>query len=109
MVQSTRLISMAAAALLALAAAPAAAQQQPESRVPADSVSDVGSFEQVPYRLEPQVTLRAEDKMALRKLEDKHIGELRGLEDRFEKDLRTLRARQQAERDAMLKSFAARR
>jgi hypothetical protein len=107
--QGTRLIGMAAAALLALAAAPAAAQQQPESRVPADGVSDVGAFEQVPYRLEPQMALRAEDRMALRKLEDKHIGELRGLEDRYEKDLRSLRAKQQAERDAMLKSFAARR
>ncbi len=92
---------------LALAAAPAAAQQA--STVPQDGISDVGSFEQVPYRLEPQLNLRAEDKMALRKLEDKHIGELRTFEDRYERDLRALRTRQQAERDAMLKSFAARR
>ncbi len=92
---------------LALAAMPALAQQP--SAVSAEGVSDIGSFEQVPYLLEPQMTLRAQDKMTLRKLEDRHIAELRGLEDRYEKDLRTLRAKQQAEREALLKSFASRR
>jgi hypothetical protein len=96
------------AALLALTAFNAAAQQPP-STAPTDGISDIGSFEQVPYRLEPQMTLRAEDKMVLRKLEDKHIAELRGMEDRYEKDLRTLRARQQVEREAMIKGFAAKR
>lgn len=96
-------IGLAAAGLVGLAHG-----QQP-STVPADGVSDIGSFEQVPYRLEPQVMLRAEDKLVLRKLEDRHIQELRAIEDRFEKDLRSLRAKQQAERDLMLKSFAARR
>lgn len=96
-------IGLAAAGLVGLAQA-----QQP-STVPADGISDIGSFEQVPYRLEPQVMLRAEDKMTLRKLEDKHIAELRAIEDRFERELRALRAKQQAERNSMLKSFAARR
>jgi hypothetical protein len=92
---------------LVLAAAPAAAQQG--STVPQDGISDIGSFEQVPYRLEPQLNLRAADKLTLRKLEDKHIQELRAIEDRFDKELRALRARQQAEREAMLKSFAQKR
>lgn len=92
---------------LALAIAPAAAQQA--STVPQDGISDIGSFEQVPYRLEPQPSLRAEDRMALRKLEDRHIAELRSLEDRYDKDLRALRAKQNAEREAMLKAFAAQR
>jgi hypothetical protein len=100
-------IGLAAAGLVGFAAAPAHGQQP--STAPAEGVSDIGSFEQVPYRLEPQMTLRAEDKMTLRKLEDRHIAELRGLEDRYEKDLRTLRARQQTERASLLKSFAARR
>ena len=113
-----RLIGFTAAVLLGLAAAahaqqpartPQAAKAQPPSTAPAEGVSDIGSFEQVPYRLEPQMNLRAEDRMALRKLEDKHIAELRSLEDRYEKDLRTLRARQQGERDSAIKSFGAKR
>lgn len=106
------LIGLAAAALVGLGPAVHAQQttkaQQP-SRAPTEGISDIGSFEQVPYRLEPQLNLRAEDRITLRKLEDKHIAELRAMEDRFEKDLRTLRTRQQSERDAMVKSFAARR
>jgi len=101
-------INPAGAALLLFAAASGFAQQPP-STAPADGISDIGSFEQVPYKLEPQMTLRAEDRMALRKLEDKHIAELRAFEDRYEKDLRTLRARQQAERESMMKAFSARR
>jgi hypothetical protein len=65
-----------------------AAAQQPSTAKP-DGISDIGSFEQVPYRLEPQMNLRAED--------------------RYEKDQRTLRARQQSERDSMMKSFGAER
>lgn len=95
-------IGLAAAGLAGLAQA-----QQP-STAPAEGISDVGAFEQVPYRLEPQMALRAEDKLVLRKLEDKHIQELRTFEDRFEKDLRSLRAKQQAERESMLKSFVRR-
>lgn len=113
-----RFIGLAAAALFGLAGAVQAqqpAKAQPQARppqattVPAEGISDIGSFEQVPYRLEPQLNLRTQDKMTLRKLEDKHIAELRSLEDRYEKDLRTLRARQQSERDAMVKSFSAKR
>lgn len=113
----TRFIGLAAAALFCLASA-AEAQQPARSQLgakaqpstaPAEGISDIGSFEQVPYRLEPQMNLRAEDRMTLRKLEDKHIAELRSLEDRYEKDLRTLRARQVSERETMVKSFGAKR
>jgi hypothetical protein len=113
-----RVIGLAAAALVGFAAAaqaqqpskaqPPARAQQP-STAPADGISDIGSFEQVPYRLDPQMNLRPEDRMTLRKLEDKHITELRSLEDRYDRDLRTLRARQQSERDSMMKSFSAKR
>lgn len=94
------------AAALALVAASAFAQQP---RIPEDGVSDIGSFEQVPYRLEPQTSLRAEDRAALRKLEDKHIAELRGIEDRFDRDLRALRAKQESERESLMRSFAGKR
>ena len=96
-------IGLAAAGLLGFAHG-----QQP-SRFEAEGVSDIGTFEQVPYQLEPQMNLRANDKATLRKLEDKHIAELRALEDRYEQDLRALRAKQQSEREVLFKSFAARR
>jgi hypothetical protein len=95
-------IGLAAAGLVGFAQA-----QQP-SAVPAEGVSDIGSFEQVPYRLEPQVSLRTEDRMALRRLEDRHIAELRAFEDRYEKELRAMRARQQLEREAAIKAFSRR-
>ncbi len=85
------------------------AQAQQPSTVPQDGVSDVGSFEAVPYSLEPRLALRVEDRLALRKMEDRHIGELRAIEDRFDRDLRALRTKQQAEREAAIKSFSARR
>jgi hypothetical protein len=100
-------IRIAGAGLLALAGATALAEQP--APVLAEGISDVGSFEQVPYRLEPQLMLRAEDKLTLRRLEDKHIAELRAMEDRFERDLRALRAKQQSEREALLKGFSAKR
>ena len=96
-------VGLAAASLLGFAHG-----QQP-SRVAAEGISDVGTFEQVPYQLEPQMSLRTNEKTALRKLEDKHIAELRAIEDRYEQDLRALRAKQQAEREVLFKSFAARR
>ncbi len=101
-----RIAGLAAAALVGFAAAAAHAQQP--STAPIDGISDVGSFEQVPYRLEPQVNLRDPDRLLLRKLEDRHIQELRAMEDRFARDLRALRAKQQSEREALLKSFVKR-
>jgi hypothetical protein len=103
--KQARLVAVA----LALAASAVFAQQTPPSTVPPDGISDIGSFEQVPYRLEPQLTLRTEDKLVLRKMEDKHIGELRAIEDRFDRELRALRAKQQIERETAIKSFAAKR
>ena len=97
----------AATSALMLAASSIFAQTS-RPPVPESGISDIGSFEQVPYKLEPQLMLKAEDKLVLRKLEDRHIQELRTLEDRMDKELRTLRAKQQAEREAMLKSFVRR-
>ena len=81
----------------------------PPSVVPEDGISDIGAIQQVPYSITGAVVLRLEEKAILRKMEDKHIQELRSLEDRYERDLRVLRAKQYAERDAALKSFMAKR
>ena len=98
------------AAALALAATLVHAQAPaPPSAVPQDGISDVGALQQVPYSISVLPPLRAEEKAAVRKLEDRHIQELRALEDHYDKEHRALRAKQYAERDAMLKSFAGRR
>ncbi|MBI3916499.1 MAG: hypothetical protein HY322_05775 [Betaproteobacteria bacterium] len=106
----TAIFGLAAAALLALGAASAHAQQTPSAPArPESGLSDVGSFEAVPYDMRGSVTLRAEEKVAVRRLEDKHIAEVRTLEDRFDKELRALRLKQSAEREVLFKSFTARR
>ena len=89
------------AAFAAVLAAGTVQAQQPQ----ADGISDLGAFEQVPYQLEPQLNLRAQDRMTLRNLEDKHIADLRSFEDRYERDLRALRAKQQAEREGVIRTF----
>jgi hypothetical protein len=105
-----RSIALAVAAAAAFASLPARAQETPrQPAVPEAGISDVGSFEAIPYGMAAQILLRPDEKVTLRKLEDKHIQELRAIEDRFDNDLRTLRAKQQAEREAMLKAFAAKR
>lgn len=106
----TATFGLAAATMLALGAASAHAQQTPPApAAPESGVSDLGSFEAVPYDMRSYLVLRPEDKAAMRRLEDKHIAELRALEDRFEKDVRALRLKQNAEREAVIKSFAVRR
>ena len=101
-------VRAASTLLVALAATIAQAQTPPAPPVTTDSVSDVGTFEAVPYAAPSVVLLRPDEKVTLRKLEDRQIQELRSLEDRYEKDLRTLRAKQYTERQALIKSFERR-
>jgi hypothetical protein len=100
------MVCAAMAGALALAV-PLAGAQQSAADSDAEEMSDAGVIAPAPYDLEPRVMLRSADRTALRKLEDKHLSELRTLEDRYAKELRALRAKQFAERDAMLKSFAS--
>ena len=97
--------AIAAAGALALAASYAGAQQAAPDSEP--EMSDVGVIAPAPYDLEPRVTLSKANRGELRKLEDRHLSEVRMLEDRYATELRALRAKQSAERDALLKSFAA--
>lgn len=91
----------------ALALAQSASESGPPA-IPRDGVSDIGSFEAVPFGGPGQLLLKQEDKAMVRKLEDKHIQELRALEDRYEKDLRALRSKQYAEREQLIKTLARR-
>lgn len=98
---------LASAAALAVTAPASLAQGKPPAAA-AEGVSDVGSFEASPYRSIPQLFLSAQEKEALRKLEDKHIQETRAFEDRIDSETRALRIKQYAEREALMKSFARR-
>ena len=102
----TRLIAVLMSSVGLLALPIASSAQQETNEAPAE-ISDVGVIAPAPYDLEPRITLSSAQRELLRKLEDKHIGELRSLEDQYAQDLRALRARQYAERDAILKGFAA--
>lgn len=101
------LACLASAAALAAASAASLAQGTPPAAA-AEGVSDVGSFGASPYRSIPQLILSAQEKEALRKLEDKHIQEIRAFEDRVDSEARALRIKQYAEREALMKSFARR-
>lgn len=101
-------LGLALAAALAVAASQAHAQQAPDTQGAQDNgISDLGTFGALPLDTLGRLQLRTEHKEALRKLQDKHIRELRGLEDQQEQQQRALRAKQYAEREVLLKSFAA--
>lgn len=93
--------TVAALALFSLAAAPLEAQQAPPRE---EASSDVGNWGTVPYTPR-ELLLDPAQKSALRKLEDQHLAEVRALEDRVEREWRALRAKQSAEREALLKSL----
>lgn len=79
------------------------AAQQAEA--PARAATELGNFGDVPF-VNPQIIItRAEDRTAWRKLEDKHLRELREFEDKVSAELRALRVRQADEREAALKQF----
>ena len=103
-----RVVSLMALALAAPAAVAQTSSESSPSFMPRDGVSDIGSFEAVPFGGTGQLLLKPEDKAVLRKIEDKHIQEMRALEDRYEKDLRALRVKQYAEREHLIKSLARR-
>ena len=90
------------AAFIATGTLPAAAQQ---SGPPARGSSEVGNFGDVPFSNPQIVITRAEDRAAWRKLEDKHLREMREFEDKVDVELRALRKKQAEEREATLKLF----
>lgn len=87
MAANLQIAAWASAAVLTLGGAVALAQTA-QPRVPQEGVSDVGSFEAVPYAPLGRVLLRAEDKYA--------------------RELHALRVKQYAEREALLRSLVRR-
>lgn len=99
--------SIALAAMIAtlMGIAPHIALAQ-QAGPPARGSSEVGNFGDVPFSNPQIVITRAEDRAAWRKLEDKHLKERRDIEDKYETELRAMRARQADERESLVKNFA---
>jgi hypothetical protein len=81
------------------------AQQAVQPSQPADSGTEMGNLGLVPFMAQETLLLRPEDKAAIRKLEDKHLKELRDFEDKYATDLLAMRRKQADEREALRKTF----
>ena len=102
-VAKTGMVAAAMVAVIMVAGLTKGSAQQ--TGVPARAATELGNFGDVPF-VNPQIIItRAEDRAAWRKLEDKHLRELRDFEDKVSVELRALRTRQADERDAALKQF----
>jgi hypothetical protein len=76
-----------------------------QAGAPARAATELGNFGDVPF-VNPQIIItKQEDRATWRKLEDKHLRELREFEDKVSVELRALRVRQADEREAALKQF----
>ncbi|MBM3555811.1 MAG: hypothetical protein FJX47_09675 [Alphaproteobacteria bacterium] len=93
----------AAAFAAILLAAPLAQAQAPGP--PPEGGTEVGNWGLVPYVAFEAMVLRPEERSAYRQIEDRHVREMRALEDRYETDLLALRRRQADEREAFKKSL----
>ena len=92
-------------AALTLIALPALPQTVAPSGAPAEAGSEVGNWGNVPFVAQEALVLRAEDRAAIRRLEDKQVKEFRDLEDRFEGEIKALRQKHADEREALRRSF----
>ncbi len=63
--------------------------------------AETGNWGLTPFAAIPTIALRAEDRSAIRKLEDQHIKERRAFEDKYEAELRVLIRKQADERESL--------
>lgn len=82
------------------------AAAQSEAALPApEPGAEVANFGTVPFVATETLLLRPDQKAAFRTLEDRHVKELRDLEDKFDGELRALRQRHAQERETLKHSF----
>jgi Spy/CpxP family protein refolding chaperone len=77
------------------------AQAQNASSPALESGGEPANWGLAPFVAIPAITLRAEDRAAIRALEDQHIKERRAFEDKYETELRNLIRKQAEEREAL--------
>lgn len=100
-----KFLMIAVVAALALATLPARAQAVAPAGAPPEGSSEIGNWGNVPFVAQDTLVLRAEDRAAIRRLEDKHVKDFRDIEDRFEGEIKALRQRHADEREALRRSF----
>ena len=86
--------------------APAAQAQNALPSPTSELGAETGNWGLAPFAAIPTITLRPEDRVVIRALEDQHIKERRAFEDKYEKELRAL-VRKQAEERAILNARLA--
>lgn len=104
MTRSLRTLMILAATVGALVVG-AEALGQTTGGAPNEGGSEIGNWGSIPFVAQEALILRAEDRAAIRRLEDKHTKELREFEDRFETEIRALRQRHADEREALRRTF----
>lgn len=77
------------------------AQAQNASSPTADLGTEPANWGLTPFAAVPALTLRPEDRVVIRALEDQHLKERRAFEDKYEGELRALIRKQAEERDAL--------
>lgn len=101
MTTTWKFLVAAAVAIAALHATSPAWAQSPPSSPAVDPGSETGNWGLAPFAAVPTISLRPEDRAAVRALEDRHIGERRRFEDKYDAELRALISRQAEEREAL--------
>lgn len=89
-----------------LVALPAARAQNASGAAP-EVGAETGNWGLAPFAAIPAITLRPEDRAAIRTLEDQHIKERRSFEDKYETELRRLIRKQAEEREALRARLSA--
>jgi hypothetical protein len=93
------------AAVGCIAGSPAKAQNL-QTALP-EVGAETGNWGLTPFTAIPTFALRADDRAAIRALEDQHIKERRAFEDNYETELRRLIRKQAEEREALRNRLAA--
>ena len=88
-------------------AAPAARAQNAPPSPTSELGAETGNWGLTPFAAVPTIALRAEDRAAIRALEDQHIKERRAFDDKFETELRALIRKQAEERGALRTHLSA--
>ena len=84
----------------AITVSTAGAQSAPPSPT-SELGAETSNWGLAPFVAIPTISLRPEDRSAIRALEDQHIKERRAFEDKYAGELRSLLHKQEAEREAL--------
>lgn len=103
---STRLL-LRSTLVVGLALVPLSGSAQNTNGTARELGSESANWGLAPFVTLPALPLRAEDRLAVRSLEDQHLKERRQFEDKYETELRALIRKQAEEREALRTRLSA--